>query len=114
MVTTGDVAKRKRPEGERPERLVVDLGGVSLEDSPLLQPSDPLVHRRRRHAEGPAEVRVADPAVLREEVDDATVEVFHPLRVDRPADTGPSGSQRGREPDRGVAAVTVGTRLGRW
>ena len=27
MVTTGDVAKRKRPEGERPERLVVEYYG---------------------------------------------------------------------------------------
>ena len=73
------VERRDRDEGRHllAERLVVEPGRVALDDAALLEPAHALVDGRRRHAEGLAEVGEADPAVLGEEVDDATVEVFH-------------------------------------
>ena len=87
----GDVVGGRRVERrDRDERghllaegRVVELGRVALDDAALLEPPDPLVHGGGRHAQGLAEVGEADPAVLGEEVDDATVEVFHVLRVVR-------------------------------
>ena len=79
---------------------MVELGRVALDDAALLEPAHPLVDGRGRHAQGLAEVGVADPAVLGEEVDDATVEVFH----------GVSSSPGGARTARTARPVGVGRR----
>ena len=58
---------------------VVDPGGEALDDPALLEPADPLVDRGGRHADGLAEVGVAHPAVLDEQLDDLRRRLGHEL-----------------------------------
>ena len=64
--------------GQRqPDGLGVDDGGVAADDTALLQPAHPLVHGRGGQARGLAQVGVAHPPVLDEQIHDLSVQLLH-------------------------------------
>ena len=60
-----------------PSCVVVDRGAVAHDQAALLEPLDPLVHRRGGQAGRLAEVGERHPAVGGEQLQDAAVGVLH-------------------------------------
>ena len=70
----------ERGQGQ-PDGLGVDDRGVAADDAALLQPAHPLVHGRRGQARGLAQVGVAHPPVLDEQLHDLPVQLLHGART---------------------------------
>ena len=78
----------------RPDRLGVDDGGIAADDTALFQPAHPLVHGRGGQAGGLAQVGVAHPPVLDEQIHDLPVQLLHAVNLLRRARSGTTGACR--------------------
>ena len=96
-----DRPDRDERRERQPDLVVVDRGAVPGDQPALLQPLDPLVHRRGGQTGRLAEVGERHPPVGGQERQDAPVEVFHARHP-----SGPDGRARQRSRHARLARVT--------